>query len=81
MEEREQLREYQNQVYQEFKEEIDLISKASEKPMGDRMWQADIGVATDIFINFVENTEESVFVNTQKARERIAELKVQYEIN
>lgn len=77
MDEREQIREYKKQVYQDFIEEINLISKASEK----ENWKADIGVATDMFIAFIENSEESIFVNVQKAKERIAELKVQYEIN
>lgn len=80
MAEREDVRKYKEQVYQEFKEEIDLISKASEKPIGDGTWQADIGVATDIFINFIENTEESIFVNVPRAKEQINVLRAKYDI-
>lgn len=63
--------EFKKAVYEEFKEEINLISKASEK----ENWKADIGVATDMFINYIENATESIFVNVPKAKERIAELR------
>lgn len=65
------VREFKKAVYEEFKEEIDLISKASEK----EDWKADIGVATDMFITFIDNATESIFVNVPKAKERIAELR------
>lgn len=71
---RDNVRKYKEQVYLEFKEEINLISKASEK----NGWKADIGVATDMFISFIENAKESVFVNVRKAKARIAELKELY---
>lgn len=65
------VREFKKVVYEEFKEEINLVSKASEK----ENWKADIGVATDMFINYIENATESIFVNVPKAKERIAELR------
>lgn len=65
------VREFKKAVYEEFKEEIDLISKASEK----EDWKADIGVATDMFITFIDNATESIFVNVPKAKEKIAELR------
>lgn len=65
------VREFKKAVYEEFKEEIDLISKASEK----EDWKADIGVATDMFISYIENATENIFVNVPKAKEKIAELR------
>ncbi len=65
------VREFKKVVYEEFKEEINLVSKASEK----ENWKADIGVATDTFINYIENATESIFVNVPKAKEKIAELR------
>ena len=62
--------DYKKAVYEEYKEEINLISKASEK----EDWKADIGVATDMFIAFIENATESIFVNVPKARGKLAEL-------
>ena len=63
--------EFKKAVYEEFREEINLISKNSEK--GN--WKADIGVATDMFITFIDNAAESIFVNVPKAKEKIAELR------
>lgn len=65
------VKEFKKAVYEKFKEEINLISKASEK----EDWKADIGVATDMFINYVENATENIFVNVPKAKEKIAELR------
>lgn len=65
------VKKFKKAVYEEFKEEINLVSKASEK----ENWKADIGVSTDMFINYVENATESIFVNVSKAKERIAELR------
>lgn len=65
------VREFKKAVYEEFKEEINLVSKASEK----EDWKADIGVSTDMFITFIDNATESIFVNVSKAKERIAELR------
>ena len=62
--------DYKEAVYKEYTEEINLISKASEK----EDWKADIGVATDKFITFIENAAESIFVNVPKAKAKLAEL-------
>ena len=62
--------DYKEAVYKEYTEEINLISKASEK----ENWKADIGVATDKFITFIENATESIFVNVPKAKAKLAEL-------
>ena len=62
--------EFKKAVYEEFKEEINLISKASEK----ENWKADIGVSTDMFINYIENATESIFVNVPKAKAKLTEL-------
>lgn len=62
--------EFKKAVYEEFKDEINLISKNSEK----ENWKADIGVATDMFISYIENATENIFVNVPKAKEKIAEL-------
>lgn len=71
MEEKFTVADYKKAVYEEFKEEINLVSKNSEK----ENWKADIGVATDMFITFIENATESIFVNVPKAKTRLAELK------
>jgi hypothetical protein len=63
--------DYKKAVYEEFKDEINLVSKNSEK----ENWKADIGVATDMFITFIENATESIFVNVPNAKTRLAELK------
>ena len=70
MENRFTVADYKEAVYEEYKEEINLISKASEK----ETWKADIGVATDKFITFIENATESIFVNVPKAKAKLAEL-------
>lgn len=62
--------DYKKAVYEEYKEEINLISKASEK----ENWKAYIGIATDKFITFIENATESIFVNVPKAKAKLAEL-------
>lgn len=71
MENRFTVADYKKAVYEEYKEEINLISKVSEK----ENWKADIGVATDMFITFIDNATESIFVNVPKAKTRLAELK------
>lgn len=63
--------EFKEIVYKEFKEEIDAISKASEK----EEWKADIGVATDMFLTNIENNGNYPYVNVEKAKARIAELR------
>ena len=63
--------EFKKMVYEEFKEEIDLISKASEK----ENWKADIGVATDMFLTNIEENGNYSYVNEEKAKARIAELR------
>ena len=71
------VKEYKEQVYKEYTDEINLISKASECVKEEGLWKADIGVATDMFINFVGNNEESIFVNVPEAKARIEELRAQ----
>lgn len=71
MEEKFTVADYKKAVYEEFKEEINLVSKNSEK----ENWKADISVATDMFITFIENATESIFVNVPKAKAKLAELK------
>ena len=64
--------DYKKAVYEAFKDEINLISKNSKR----EGWQADIGVATDMFIRFVETaTADSLFVNILDARVKLADLK------
>lgn len=63
--------EFKEIVYKEFKEEIDAISKASEK----EEWKADIGVATDMFLTNIENNGNYPYVNQEKALARITELR------
>lgn len=65
------VREFKEKVYEEFKEEINLIVKASEK----ENWKADIGVATDMFLTNVENNGQFPYVNKEKALARITELR------
>lgn len=65
------IKEFKEKVYAEYTEEINKISEESKKVNEDgTTWQADVGVATDMFIAKVENTEEY-----PEAKERIAELK------
>lgn len=71
MEEKFTVADYKKAVYEEFKDEINLVSKNSEK----ENWKADIGVATDMFITFIENATESIFVNVPNAKTKLAELK------
>lgn len=67
------IREFKEKVYEEYGEEINKISEESKKVNEDGTeWKADIGVATDMFIAKVENTEEY-----PEAKERIAELKAE----
>ncbi len=74
------VREFKKKVYEEYKEEIDLISKASIDE--ERNWQADIGVATDMFIDYIDNTEEKgLFVNVGSAKAKIAEWRKELDIN
>lgn len=63
--------EFKDKVYEEFKEEINAIIKASEK----EEWKADIGVATDMFLANIENDGNYPYVNKEKAKARIAELR------
>jgi len=67
------IREFKEKVYEEYGEEINKISEESKKVNEDgSTWQADVGVATDMFINKVETTDEY-----PKAKERVAELKAE----
>lgn len=63
--------EFKKMVYEEFKEEINAIVKASEK----EDFKADIGVATDMFLTNIENNGNYPYVNEEKAKARIAELR------
>ena len=65
------VKEFKEKVYEEFKEEINAIVKASEK----EDWKADIGVATDMFLTNIENDGNYPYVNVEKAKVRIAELR------
>ncbi len=74
------VREFKKKVYEEYKEEIDLISKASIDE--ERNWQADIGVATDMFIDYIDNNEgRGLFVNVDSAKAKIAEWRKELDIN
>ena len=66
------VREFKEKVYEDYKEEIDKISEESKETRPEGDWQADIGVATDMFIHKVETTEEY-----PDAKIKIAELKAQ----
>ena len=63
--------EFKQKVYDEFKEEINAIVKASEK----EDFKADIGVATDMFLTNIEENGNYPYVNEEKAKARIAELR------
>lgn len=65
------VREFKEKVYEEFKDEINAISKASDKDG----WKADIGVATDMFLFNIEEDGNYPYVNKEKALARIAELR------
>ena len=68
--------EFKDKVYEEFKDEINLISKASEETREEGNWKADIGVSTDLFIEYVDNSEgRGLFVNIDKVKARLAELR------
>lgn len=69
------IKELKDKIYEEYKKEIDMISENSKR----EDWQADIGVATDMFISFVDNTEVSIFVDVAKAKAKLAELRAQIE--
>ncbi len=69
------VREFKEKVYEDYKEEINLVSKASET----ENWKADISVATEMFITYVENAETSIFVNMRKAKKHLAELRAMIE--
>lgn len=62
--------DYKKEVYKEFKDEIDFISKSTERAN----WKADIGVATDMFITLVESIEENAPEDMLKIKARVAEL-------
>lgn len=65
------VREFKEKVYEEFKEEINLIVKASET----EIWKADVSLATDMFLSNIENKGQFPYVNKEKALARIAELR------
>lgn len=69
------VKEMKEKIYEEYKKQIDLISEASAKETSEGPYKADIGVATDMFITYVDNHEESVFVDVPKAKARFAELR------
>ena len=69
--------EFKNKVYEEYKEAIGAIEVASKEMREDGEHKVDVGVATDKFIKFVDNNEESIFVNVPQAKARIAELRSQ----
>ena len=62
--------DYKKAVYEEYKDEINLVLSASER----EGWKADAGIATDKFITFIENATERIFVNVPKAKAKLAEL-------
>lgn len=66
------VREYKSKVYEEYKEEIDKISLESKEERPEGIWQADIGVATDMFITKVLNSDYK-----PEAKAKIVEWKAQ----
>ena len=66
------VKEFKGKVYEEYTEEINKISEGSKETRPEGEWQADIGVATDMFIQKVETTEDY-----PEAKARIAELRTQ----
>ena len=69
------VREFKDKVYEEYKKQIDFISEVSEKETPEGKWKADIGVSTDLFIKYVDDNKESVFVDITKAKARLVELR------
>ena len=68
--------EFKDKVYEEFKKYINFISDVSAKETPEGPYKADTGVATDMFITYVDNNETSVFVDIPKAKARLAELRI-----
>lgn len=62
--------DYKKEVYKEFKDEIDFISKSTER----ENWKADIGVATDMFITLVEGIKENAPEDMLKIKAKVAEI-------
>lgn len=52
------VKEFKEKVYVDYKEEIDKIIEESKEERPEGTWQADIGVATDMFLTKVENGDE-----------------------
>lgn len=65
--------EFKAKVYRDYKEEIDKISEESKETRPEGEWQADIGVATDMFLHKVENSEDypELKAEIEKLREEI----------
>lgn len=57
-------------VYEGDRKKFNRISEVTEK----EYWKVGIGVETDMFIIFVENATESVFINVLKVKAKFAEL-------
>lgn len=62
--------DYKKEVYKEFKDEIDFISKSTER----ENWKADIGVATDMFITLVDGIKENAPEDMLKIKAKVAEI-------
>lgn len=72
MNEQKMLQEIKKEIYEKYQDEINLISKNSKR----EDWQADISVATDMFIAYVENAQEDTPIfDLIEARNFISELK------
>ena len=64
------IREFKEEIYKEFGEIINKISEEAKEVRPEGEWKPDIGVATDMFITKVENSDEY-----PEAKARVAELK------
>ena len=63
--------EFKEKVYEEFKESIEAIVEATKR----EDWKASPGIATDMFLTNIENDGKYPYVNEEKAKARIAELR------
>ena len=71
------VREFKDKIFEEYTDAIGAIEKASREMRDDGEHKVDVGVATDKFIAFVDNSEYSIFVNIPEAKMRIGELRAQ----
>ena len=63
--------EFKKMVYEEFKESIEAIVEATKR----EDWKALPDIATDMFLTNIENNGNYPYVNEEKAKARIAELR------